>query len=400
MSESLPPTRRAYREDAYATRFTATVVAAGREGEPRVVLDATLFYPTAGGQQHDTGTLAGYRVLDVINDKDEGIVTHVLEPGASLAEGQTVEGQVDWPRRFDFMQQHTGEHILGQAFYRLGFHVVAVAMGEERCTLDLNGEVPPETLREAESAANRAVWAGLPVTTRIIPAEAVPEAGLRRPPQVTGPVRVVEVEGWDRSACGGTHVRNSGEVGLVKVLGAARVKGGLTRVTFLCGERAVADYGTKHKALTAIGQLFSAGPDLALARVQGLLDGFASAQADLARADEENARLQLQAAGPGSVRVLCLPTERALQAAVKVAATLPGVVSILGAANGRAALAVACGPGAAVDARAVLDAGLKAVGGRGGGKPTLAQGSAPDPAALDAALESARQAAEGQPGRA
>ena len=399
MTLTIPPTDRLYRADAYATRFVARVLSATCGAAPMVVLDSTLFHPTAGGQQHDTGLLAGRRVLNVINDKDEGRITHVLEPGPALGVGETVTGVVDWPRRFDFMQQHTGEHILGQAFLRQKFNVVAVALGEERCTLDLDGEVSGVALAKAEVAANEAIWAARPVTVQTISADEVGAAGLRRQPQVSGAVRVVEVEGWDRSACGGTHVKNSGEIGLVKVLGAARVKGGLTRVEFLCGRRALTDYTRKHGALTSIGLLFSAGPELAHARVEGLLRENAATEAALEAAVELTARAALEAARRDGLSVARLPDERTLRAAVKAAATQLGLVAVLGAAGERAYLAVVCGPQVELDARVILQAGLKALDGRGGGKANLAQGSGGNPGLLDAGMEAASRAAAAGLGR-
>jgi alanyl-tRNA synthetase len=388
-------TRRLYREDPYATAFSARVLAVqARE----VVLDETIFYPTAGGQQHDTGYLAGHRVVDVNNSGDS--VVHILDAEPALEPGDEVSGTIDWARRFDHMQQHTGEHILGQAFFRLGRPVVSVAMGEGRCTLDLAGSITYEEALQAELIANEAVWAGLPVSWADLPETEALALPLRREPQVSGLIRVVRIGDFDYSACGGTHVRNSGEVGIVKVLGTEKVKGGNTRVYFHCGARALSDYRAKHDLVARLARAFSAGEDQVGGRLDAALAEAEEAKRELGAlktslAEETASRLAEAAPVVGDVRLVVEAVGDAtlLPLLARALAAREGVVALLAASADRTMLAVACGPGSGQDSRSILKAGLDAVGGRGGGKPELAQGSAGEPGRTSAALEAMRRAA-------
>lgn len=392
---AIPATRRLYREDPYATAFTAEVLSvSGRE----VVLDQTIFYPTAGGQQHDTGQLAGHRVVDVRNSGDA--VAHILDGEAGLRCGDEVRGSLDWARRFDHMQQHTGEHILGQAFFRLGSPVVSVAMGEGRCTIDLAGAITYEEALQAELIADEAVWAGLPVSWDDLPETEALALPLRRPPQVSGLIRVVRIGDFDYSACGGTHVRNSGEVGIVKVLATEKVKGGNTRVYFHCGARALDDYRAKHDLVARLARAFSAGEDQVGVRIDAALAEGEDARRELGAlktglAEEAASRLAEAAPVVGGVRVVEQEVGDAtlLPLLARALAAREGVVAVLAASADRTMLAVACGPGSGQDSRSILKAGLDAVGGRGGGKAELAQGSASEPGRASVALEAMRRAA-------
>lgn len=240
------------RLDSYLTRFEATVTGAEPgDGGTWVRLDRSAFYPTAGGQPHDTGVLAGRRVLDVA-DRD-GEVWHLLEPGDAPRVGDTVVGEVDWERRYAHMQRHTAQHMLSQAFVRVGasrgaeadgvpgYHTRAVSMRGPDCTVDLTGDPDEEALAAAEEEVNRAARRALPVMAFEVPEERLSAYSLRRPPKVKGLVRLVAVGDYDLVACGGTHLRSSAEALPVKVLGLERVRGGLTRVTFRAGAEAVSD---------------------------------------------------------------------------------------------------------------------------------------------------------------
>ena len=232
-------TERLYIQDPYLREFTAHVV--GRQvsgGKPAVALDRTAFYPTGGGQPNDRGTLDGVPVLDVI--VEDGIVWHVL---AAELPGDEVRGILDWSRRFDHMQQHTGQHILSQAFVvTCDAETVAFHMGADASTIDLGrADLGPDALAAAEAAANAVIDAAYPVTATFVTQDELAQLPLRKPPKVTEAIRVVQVAGFDWSACGGTHVANSSQVGLVKIAGVER-RGAELRVTFLCGGRARADY--------------------------------------------------------------------------------------------------------------------------------------------------------------
>ena len=242
---------RLYYDDACTTAFTARITAVGEHrGAPAVELERTFFYPESGGQEADRGTLGGARVVDVQADGDER-VWHVLDaPDPGLAVGVEVAAEVDRARRFDHMQQHTGQHILSAALERvLSAPTVSSHLGGERSTI----EVPLagcdwRAVDRVEEAANRVVWEDRPVERHWTDAAGVHRFALRKPPQVVGPIRIVEIPDWDLSACGGTHTRRTGEVGVIKIVGWEKVRGNL-RFEFLCGGRALRDHAWRTEAM-------------------------------------------------------------------------------------------------------------------------------------------------------
>src|SRR6476646_6326639 len=235
-------TKRLYYTDPLLTAFDATVVSNEIEdGRSVVVLDQTAFYPSSGGQPFDTGQLDGTRVVDVV-DREDGTIAHVVEK--SLAPGTVVHGDIDWPRRFDHMQQHTGQHVLSAAFDRLsGVKTVSFHLGADVSTIDLAREVTPKEIAAAEDEANRIVWEDRPVTIRYATAEEAAALPLRKEPVRTGTLRLIDVEGFDLSACGGTHVSRTGAVGLIAVTAWERFKGG-HRLEFACGRRVLVRFRT------------------------------------------------------------------------------------------------------------------------------------------------------------
>jgi alanyl-tRNA synthetase len=245
-----------YWQDAYRRTFGARVLSRrDLGGKPGVVLDCTCFYATSGGQPHDTGTLNGIPVVDVVEDGPE--IVHVL--AAPLAD-DAVSGEIDWARRFDHMQQHTGQHVLSQAFIQVaGAETVSFHLGDEAVTIDL--AIP--TLTEEQSAAaerlaNEIVMASQPVVVSEHPAACLGALGLRKQPDIEGPLRVVAVADFDRCACGGTHVRHAGEIGPVHVSRWDSQRGN-TRVEFLCGWRALRDYAARDALLRSLARDLSVG---------------------------------------------------------------------------------------------------------------------------------------------
>jgi alanyl-tRNA synthetase len=389
-------TERLYRTDSYAREMTATVLTANAlHGNLEVVLDRTIFYPTAGGQSNDLGMLEGRKVLDVRGLKSETTVVHVLEGGAPLEIGSSVTGSIDWARRFDLMQQHTGEHILGQAFYRLEAHVIAVNMEREICTLDLEQTISEEMVLEAERTANQAIWAGHEIRCYEVHDSEISSVPLRRTPKVSGMIRVVQISDYDFSACGGTHLKNSSEVGMVKILRLERVKGGATRVHFICGERCLHDYRFKHEFAASLGLKYSTGVENVPARTEAMLEELTQSKRDLGNLRSRFAELQINAwlESDGSVIARELEDATLMNDLVKACAAKSGAIGIFGArVEGRAMLAIAVGTGANTNAGELLKIGLEQVEGRGGGKPDVAQGSGAKPEGLTAALEAMRQA--------
>lgn len=264
-------TRRSYWENPYQSEFEATVLEAWHaEGKHFAILDHTLFYPTSGGQLHDTGTLGEARVLDVFEPTKHGeAIVHVVD--RPLAAGTRVRGKIDWPRRYRHMQRHTAQHILSQAFLRAGrWNTVAVSLKNPVFTIDF--DLPPDeaVIKRAEALANWAVYANLEIRARLVEESQVPLLPLRRLPKVRGTVRVVEIEDWDLAPCGGTHLRRTAEAGPIKILGFERGKKNTTRVYAVAGWEALEDYAAKHEALKSLALKFSSQPLEVPARVEKL----------------------------------------------------------------------------------------------------------------------------------
>ncbi len=392
-------TTRLYYDDAYLTTFTAAVTERLTvDGHPAVRLDRSAFYPTSGGQQHDTGTLDGVAVVDVRVAADGGVL-HLL--AAPLpAEAAEVTGLIDWPRRFDHMQQHSGQHLLSQAFYRLlGLETVSVHFGDELCTLDLAADsLAPADLAQVERYANEIVW-----EDRAIRAYAVSDADLstiplRRAPQVTGKIRIVEIDGFDWSACGGTHVARTGSSGPIALLRMERNKG--SRVYFVCGARAVDDARRRRQLLGEAAGLL----DTAVEEVPALL---AARQARLKEQEERLRGLQAELLGYRAQRLFDeAETVGAVRLVAQVLADLdpsglkslaaalvahPGVVALLACgAEGKGTAIFARSGDVELHAGQLLRAVLPRFGGNGGGRPDFAQGGGVDSGRLVELIETAR----------
>ena len=248
-------TRKLYYEDCHLSAFSAQVLSC-RETEKgfAVVLDATAFYPEGGGQACDMGLLGGVRVLDVREVGEE--LVHLCD--GPLAVGETVEGAIDYDRRFDLMQQHSGEHIVsGIIHQRYGYHNVGFHMGAELVTIDFDGPIPAGDLVEIEAAANRAVWENWPVHIWYPSEEELPTVGYRSKRALPWPVRVVEVPGYDKCACCGTHVAQTGEIGIIKLFSCVKFHQGV-RIEMACGGRALRYLTAAYEQNRQVSQAFSA----------------------------------------------------------------------------------------------------------------------------------------------
>ena len=248
-------TRKLYYEDSHLTSFTAAVLSCEKtENGCEVILDATAFYPEGGGQACDLGVLGGVKVLDV-QERGETVV-HLCD--GPLEVGTQVSGEIDWERRFDLMQQHTGEHILsGIINRRFGYHNIGFHMGSEVMTVDFDGVIPTGELASIEEEVNRALWENLPVRCWYPSPEELPSVGYRTKKALPWPVRIVEVPGYDKCACCGVHVKYTGEVGLLKIFSAISFKGG-TRMELACGGRAMAMLNAVFDQNRQVSHAFSA----------------------------------------------------------------------------------------------------------------------------------------------
>lgn len=378
-------TNKLYRQDAYLKEFSSTVLEVKQNS---VRLESTAFYPSAGGQAFDTGMLGGVRVLAV--QEQDGAIWHSMD--GALEPRQQVHGTLDWARRFDHMQQHTGEHLLGQAFFRLNYHVIAVNMEHSVCTLDLDNTVSWESAIQAETDVNSAIWANLPISTYEVPDQEIHRVPLRRTPKVSGMIRVVQIGEYDYSACGGTHTQTSSEVGMLKIFKLERIKGGATRVYFNCGARLLADYRYKHDFVAGLGLQFSTALEQVPSRTLAALLELGAAKKQLAAQRTQLAQY-LAASFQSGVVLHELEDAAMLSEVAKLCTQRPNLVALLAAKDGtKAMLAVACGLGVKHNAAQILQVGLAQINGKGGGKPDLAQGSGNSPEALGAALEAMRAA--------
>jgi len=240
------PTQKIYFDDPYQIEFEARVLdVIPRAGKWGVVLDRTCFYPESGGQPADKGELAGVPVVDVTVEADQ--IIHWLEEPCPRKQ---VTGKIDWPRRFDHMQQHAGQHILSQSFYELyQAETLSFHLGEEVSSVEIDvRQADGELIRRVEARANQIVFEDREIKTYFLPQEKISQIPLRKPPKKAGLIRVVEVDGFDYSACGGTHPRRTGEVGLIKIIRWEKIRQNI-RFEFVCGQRALKDYQLKNQII-------------------------------------------------------------------------------------------------------------------------------------------------------
>lgn len=391
---------RRYYLDSYTHQFTAQISAvASVAGRCAAILEETYFYPSSGGQPHDTGRLGDVRVAEVTIREADGAVLHLLD---AAAEPGRVPGLIDWPRRFDHMQQHTGQHILSQAFEQvaaaptIGFH-----LGTDRVSIDLEtAALSDAQLAEAEALANEVVSRNTPVRAWFPEAAELRALALRKQPDVDGPVRVVAIGDFDLSPCGGTHVAAAGEIGLIAVLRTERLKRGI-RVEFLCGGRARADYARKHGILRELSASLTCAPAELGSSVSRLQASLQETRRELALREEREldteaaGRLQSAASRHG-VRIVRAawadrPVEHVKALALRCTAQ-PDVVTLLGIAGSRSQLLFGKSENLAVNLKPAFEQTLAALGGGRGGGARLLQGAA-GPSHLPA-LEEALRAAE------
>ena len=378
-------TKRLYYTDATARAFEGTVMSCERDGERyRVVLDETAFYPASGGQPFDVGRLGDADVVEVADGPD-GSVVHVTT--RAFTPGDRVAGEIDWPRRFDHMQQHTGQHVLSAVCAaRLRATTTSFHLGADAATIDLDRDLPADAIAEAEAAANLVVWENRDVRVRFVSDVEADRLPLRKPPSRTGQVRLVEIDEVDLSACGGTHVAATGMIGMIAVTGAERFKGG-SRVTFVCGGRALRSHRTFRDIVLAATRAMSVTPRelvAAIERHQKDLKGLTRTLKELGDelAGYRAVALRDTAETLGPYRVVLQGVAGAADAAgLKALATAvtrgPGLVAILAGGADPTTMVVARSADVKLDAAALVRDAVAALGGRGGGRPDAAQAGLP-----------------------
>ena len=379
-------TERLYYNDSYLADFRARVVDASPD-RTRVYLDRTAFYPTSGGQPFDTGKLGTVEVIDVVDEDDR--IVHVL--GAALGETD-ISGVVDMRRRFDHMQQHTGQHLLSAVLVDM-FDAATVSfhLGAESSTIDVSRALEADQIREAERRANVIVSENRPVAVSY--RHSSEDLGLRKPTEREGEIRIVSIQGLDRSACGGTHVRATGEIGSILIRKLDRIRGNL-RIEFLCGLRAVARARADFEALSAVARSFSSPLDEAPALVQSQREKLVETERAHRKLATEVAQMRGRelyantAPGPDGIRrvergVPTLSDDVRAEAQSFVAGAKAVFLAI---GEEPPAILLAASTDSGVHAGNLLKNVLASVSGRGGGSASMAQGSVPDKNALESAM--------------
>jgi alanyl-tRNA synthetase len=372
-------TERLYYTDSYLTEFDARIVETSDDGR-RVYLDCTAFYPTSGGQPFDVGTLNGAAVVDVVDEGDQ--IAHVLNAPLSGAGPRPASGRIDWPRRQDHMQQHTGQHLLSAVFEELfHFPTLSFHLGQESSTIELGAaSVTAAQLEKVELRCAEIVAESRQV---LVTFEDEP-AALRKESHRTGTLRIISIANLDRSACGGTHVRNTAEIGPVLTRKLDKVRGNI-RVEFVCGYRALAQARADYRTLSAIGRTLSAPFDQA--------PGMIAAQSERIKTLEKLAQRQSTELATREGRDLYSQGQRRVTerreiddaTRAKAQAFVSGGEAVyLAISENPPSVLLAASPDSGIHAGDRVKAAVTAVGGRGGGNATLAQGSVPTAEALSA----------------
>ena len=397
MTQSASTTKRLYRDESYQTSFTATVQAIEALEENKgfaIVLDQTLFYATAGGQPNDVGILKSddgneTHIIDVQNSGDDTkTIIHITKSAPSFKVGDSVEGSIDWARRFKHMQRHTAQHLLSQAFMRQAerFSTVSVSIGSAglECNLDLEAEPTQADLEAVEKLVNEVMYQNLQVDCFEVDESEIANYPLRRPPKVAGKIRLVKMGEWEVSACGGTHLRGTAEAGPIKLLRTEHIRGDLTRVSFCCGLEVLQDYGLKHVVSQDLARNFSSKVEQLPERIQALQQTVSEQKQHITSLEKELTEFKVlalldDALTIGDTRVLVRDASEdsiSLKAYAAAFGEVDNVVALLGQhVDGKVQLLCLRGSSVAVDMREVLKGGLEPISGRGGGKPESAQGA-------------------------
>jgi alanyl-tRNA synthetase len=374
-------TDRLYYTDAYLVEFDAVVRDVERRDDRwRVALDRTAFYPSSGGQPFDVGTLGAANVTDVV-DEEDGTVVHFVD--RELEKNSRVRGHVDWNRRFDHMQQHTGQHLLSAAFeHEAGAKTVSFHLGASASTIDLNKELSAGDVARIEAAANKVLWEDHEVCVRFVTANEAAKLPLRKEPAREGELRIIEIKDYDLSACGGTHVKRTGAIGMIAISGFERFKGGL-RVEFMCGARALRAYRQLDDAVAGSVKLLSVLPEelpAAIEKLQASGRGQQKTQEALYErlAVHEAASLVASAQNVGSVTLVASVVPGWDATGLKrLASTIvgrPATAAVLLSSESPYLIVVSRSQDLSLDTGTVLRKLVEQFGGKGGGKGAMAQG--------------------------
>lgn len=366
-------TEKLFYQDSHRSTFTAIVQEVRPSGNGyEIILDRTAFFPEGGGQSSDTGSLGGVSVSDV--QEIDGKIIHYTD--GPLVEGTEVEGCIDWTERFSKMQQHTGEHIVSGLIHKIyGYHNVGFHLGTDSVTLDFNGVVPKEKLHEIEQLANEAVAKNLPVQVLYPTDEELSKISYRSKIEIEGQVRIVVIDGYDVCACCAPHVKQTGEIGLIKLVGMQNYKGGV-RISMLCGFRALEDYYQKEKNNREIAVMLSAKEYETAVEVERLQEELAMKKAKIAELERKFLEQKVETLDV-SDEIVCLfeetdpvMTRELVNLLLKKGAKMAAIFS----GNEREGYRYVLGS-RSLDVRKNGKLLNEAFHGRGGGKPEMVQGT-------------------------
>ncbi|MDD3704873.1 MAG: DHHA1 domain-containing protein [Clostridiaceae bacterium] len=373
-------TERLYNDDPYLTEFHAEVVEIlPYEDKCGIVLNRTAFYPAGGGQPYDMGYINDKKIYEVI-EKD-GELLHIIDEQLSSSE---VIGYVDWGRRFDFMQQHTGQHILSACFEKLfngstdSFH-----MGKDIVSIEINiGSFSISDAERIENMANDIIYSNLPVITRVVTGEEIRSLPLRKMPTVTENIRIVAIRDVDYSPCGGTHVRTTGEVGMIKIKSWEKCKGGI-RFAFVCGNRAIKDYSKGNSIIQTLCEKFSVRDSEIVGAIDKMLLDLKNTERQLNNVTHElikseAANIIREQPTAGGIRIIKRIYESRNINDIKLLAQYltqtPGTIALLACKNDNAQVIFARSEDINIDMNGIFKAVLPVIDGKGGGNSRTAQG--------------------------
>ncbi len=404
----MPATERLYYTDSHLVEFEARVIDKTERvsGWTAVTLDRTAFYPTGGGQPSDTGTLNDLRVVECVDDDNDNVL-HMIQ-GRAPEIGSAITGRIDWPRRLDHIQQHTGQHILSQAFITLfnaptrGFRVL-----DQICEIDVELANPSDAVIErAVELANNVIWEDRAISITTVEEDEAASLPLRKEPSRIGPLRLIEIEGFDLTPCGGTHAYRTGEVGMIAVRSWERAKG-LTRIEFLAGGRALADYRRANNTARSVAALFSSARDDAAKLAGRMVDENKDLHRRVRALEEIAAKAEaadlmgeasLNAAGTRIVSQIFESRDaESLKHLALALITHPHTIALLGSRDQETARLVFARSGDADgDMNALMRDACTMLEGRGGGRPDLAQGGGHKVEKLGEAMEIAARSLSGE----
>jgi alanyl-tRNA synthetase len=399
-------TDRLYFTDSSLLQFQAQILQIeSAAGVDKVLLDRTAFYPTGGGQPFDTGRLNDVEVVDVV-EEDGGVIFHIVRQTGHLSVGQTIEASIDKNRRLDHLQQHSGQHILSQAFIQAckaethSFH-----MGGQTSTIDIELSSPTdEAMRAAEEIANAIIFDNRPMRVHLLDEAGAALLPLRKETALSGMIRIIEVEDFDWSPCGGTHARQTGQIGLIVIKSFERVKSNLTRVEFVCGHRALEDYRAANQTAVTTARLFSVGregaPELVAKAIQEN-KSLRKRMRDLLELamQAEAAQLLNNTPSSGNCKIIKAvfdnrDAEEIRLLATKITQQEPAIVLLATKDANGAKLVFARSANLLQNMGQWLAEACQLLGGRGGGRPEMAQGGGSDVARLEEVLQLAAEKAQ------